>query len=179
MNVLTTAGIKHIKDILLESKKFNLSMENNEEIVSRLKFLGHIQKDEKINVRYVNRQVNNWQTSISRSFLYTDNRGNTLKFVRDVISRTFDIIEQYIRKNNGHAAKSLVVDLVKSQQGLINLKHTYSEDTKFCCDIDVLIERIRTRLAELDEFNPRLTEPELITPGTSPDFSSIDETKVN
>lgn len=156
MNALTTVGIKHIKDILLESKKFDLSMENNEEIASRLKFLGYIQKDEKINVRHVNRQANNWQTSLSRSFLYTDNRGNTLKFVRDVVSRTFDIVEQYLRKNNEFAAKSLVIDLVKSQQGLINLKHTYGEDTKFCCDIDVMIERIRTWIAELSEHYPNL-----------------------
>jgi hypothetical protein len=154
MNIVSTIGFKYLKDILLDNKMEDLSMESNEEISSRLKFIGHIQKDEKINVRYVNRQHNNWITTVSRTILYPDNRANSLKFVKDVISRSFEIIEQYIRKQNINAIHSLINDLIKSQQGLLNLKYTYSEDTKFCCDMDVMIEHVRLKLVDLKEKHP-------------------------
>lgn len=138
----------------------DISTETNEEIASRLKFIGKIQKDEKINVRYVNRQPNNWLTSFSRSIIYPDNRINALKFVRDIISRTFEIIEQNIRKENYATCKIIISDLIKCQQGLINLKSTYMDDTKFGCDIDVLIERIIAKLFVLKKDYKDLFENE-------------------
>src|SRR3990167_6694981 len=138
MNVLTSVGLMYLKG----SQTIDISMENNEEIIARLKFIGHIQKDEKINVRHVNKQPHTIYTKISRTFLYPDNRNNSLKFIRDVIARTFDILESYIHHENFVAGKSIVLDLVKAKQGITNLKYTYGDDTKFSCDLDVLIEII-------------------------------------
>jgi hypothetical protein len=153
MNALATLGLAHLKGVFVPS---DITMENNEEIISRLKFIGHIQKDEKINVRLVHRQPNNFATKIYRTVLYPDNRFNALKFIRDVISRSFDIIEHYLHRSNILVCKSIISDLVKARQGIINLKYTYSDDTKFCCDMDVLIENINSQLSQLEKEHPEI-----------------------
>uniref|UniRef100_A0A6C0EJX9 Uncharacterized protein n=1 Tax=viral metagenome TaxID=1070528 RepID=A0A6C0EJX9_9ZZZZ len=131
-------------------------MDSREEILSKLKFIGYIDKDEKLNIRYMTKSVNNWQTSLVRSLIYPDNRNNALKFVRDVISRSFEIIEHHFRHENLSESRPIIVDLIKSQQGLLNLKYTYSDDTKFCCDIDVLIEKILAKLGTIKEQHQNL-----------------------
>ncbi len=121
-----------------------MSVENQEEVISRLKFIGRIEKDEKINTRHVNRQPDSLFTRISRTLIYPDNRNNTLKFSRDVINRTFEIIQ--VKKIENDNIKGLVKDLEQAKNGLLNLKHTYSDDTKFGCDIEVLVEQITSKL---------------------------------
>lgn len=121
-------------------------MESNEEIISRLKFIGLIQKDEKINVRHVNRQPNNWYTTVSRTILWPDNRHKCLKFIQDVINRSFQIVDQTIKEKDLKRAQMVLDDLKKSVNGMTNLKHTYIDDTKFCCDIDVLVQGIESKI---------------------------------
>lgn len=157
MNTLLFAGLKHIKDSLVDYQ-FNTGMENNEEILSRLKFIGKIEKDEKINVRHVNRQPNNIMTKLQRSLLYPDNRGNALKFIKDVITRSFEIIDNCNIHSNTVVSKGIISDLLKAQQGILNLKYTYGDDTKFCCDMDVVIETINIKLLSLKETCPELFE---------------------
>lgn len=134
----------------------NQTMESHEEIISRLKFIGHIQKDEKINVTTVCRQPNSLATRISRTILYPDNRSNAYKFVKDVVTRSFEILEGYIHKENYLVGKSIITDLIKAKQGLQNIRGTYASDTKFCCDIDVLQEEIDVKLLELKKEHENL-----------------------
>lgn len=155
MNTLAVVGLNHVKNVLDDTSS-NTFMEGNEEIISRLKFISYIQKDEKIDVRHVNRQANTIYTKISRSLLYPDNRAKSLKFVKEVVSRTFDIIESHIHHQNYIVCKSIVSDLLKAKQGIINLKHTYIEDTKFCCDMDVVIEQIANKINLLKQQYPLL-----------------------
>lgn len=129
-------------------------MENNDEIISRLKFIGHIQKDEKINVRHVHRQPNTLYTKISRTILYPDSRTNSLKFIRDVVSRSFEILEHFIHEKNTEMCKSIVSDLLRAKQGILNLKYTYAEDTKFCCDMDITAELLAVKINSLKEDHP-------------------------
>lgn len=156
MNTLAAVGLKHIKDIIIDNQIGSICMENHEEVISRLKFIGHIQKDEKINVRHVNRQPNNLLTKLSRSIIYPDNRSNALKFVKDVIARSFEIIEQYNHQGNTVVSQGIVADLLKARQGIMNLKYTYNDDTKFCCDMDVVIEIIASKISSLRESHPEL-----------------------
>jgi len=158
MNTLASVSVKYIKDILLDNQLGHISMENNEEVIARLKFISHIQKDEKINVRQVNRQPNNFLTKIYRTIIYPDNRTNSLKFIRDVIYRSFEIIETLIIKNDIVTCKVIFSDLLKSKLGMNNLKYTYSEDTKFCCDMDVLIEFLCSKILFFKEKYPSLFE---------------------
>jgi len=156
MNAIVTLGLKHIKDIWQDNHIGESIMENSEEIIARLKFIGHIQKEEKINVRHVNRQPNNIWTKLSRSAIYPDNRSNALKFVKDVVSRSFEIIE--LQHDNVVVCRGIVSDLIKAKQGILNLKYTYNDDTKFCCDMDVVIENIASQLTELRLRYPDLFE---------------------
>jgi hypothetical protein len=120
-------------------------IEDYDEILSRLKFIGCIERDEKINARNVIRQPNNWLTTFVRT-LMSDSRVNTLKFVRNVINRSFEIADYFNRKNNGIEYNSVISDLIKAREGILSLKYTYATDTKFCCDLDVLLESMRARL---------------------------------
>ena len=142
-----TYGLKHF---LRNNQISNLVMESNEEIISRLKFIGYIQKDEKIDTRSVTRQPNHWGTTVYRSFISPEDRNKTLKFLREVIGRSFEILHQYVEKNVYNEANSVLCDLKNSCNGLANLKHTYAQDTKFCCDIDVMLQRINSKIIELD-----------------------------
>jgi hypothetical protein len=160
MNTVATLSVNHLKNILLYNYTDCIGMENNQEIISRLKFIGRIEKDEKINVRQVNRQPNTFFTKISRSIIYPDNRNNSLKFIRDVILRSFDILEHLINHNESIICKSLIYDLNTAKKGMLNLKYTYNEDTKFCCDIDVLIENISSKLINIKENRPHLFDDE-------------------
>ena len=38
-------------------------------------------------------------------------------------------------------------DLKQSRIGLVNLKYTYISDTKFCCDMDTLLQLIDSNLS--------------------------------
>lgn len=136
-------------------KRINeINIKNNEETLSRLKFLGHIQKEEKIDIRNVCRQPNNLITKIYRSVLYPDNRINALKFIKDVMSKTFDIINNCDKQD----LCNIIIDVIKAQQGILNLKYTYASDTKFCCDIDVLVEGITSQLEIVKMMNNDIFE---------------------
>jgi hypothetical protein len=158
MNTFAAIGLAHLKGVLLNNQLGDIAMENHEEVISRLKFIGHIQKDEKINVRHVNRQPNTFSTKIYRSVIYPDNRMNSLKFIKDVITRSFEIIEHHLHRGNTLICKSIIADLIKARQGMMNLKYTYNDDTKFCCDMDVLIENIGSKLTDLQRESPGIFE---------------------
>lgn len=120
---------------------------NVDDVISKLKFIGLIEKDEKIDTRNIQRQPSNFYTTFIRSFVLRDNRYNTLKFLKDVISQTFVILEE---KKSPFSVKKLLIDLNNSKTGIENLKHTYSSDTKFCCDLELLLEKIKTKIEDLE-----------------------------
>jgi hypothetical protein len=173
-------GINHFKNIFPSNQTDCIAMENNEEVIARLKFIGHIEKEEKINVRQCNRQPNNFLTKLSRTLIYPDNRSNSLKFIKDVILRSFDIIESLIHNRYILTCKSIISDLVKAKQGMLNLKYTYNDDTKFCCDMDVLIEQVTDKLTSLKETHPTLFEqvkPEIVSENSDTTLQKENETK--
>jgi hypothetical protein len=128
-------------------------MENKEEIISRLKFISHIKKDEKIFVRYISKQNNNLITRILRTTLYPDNRWNTIRFIKDIINSSFEILEKYMQEDNTIIVQSLLADLIKSKQGIINLKQTYGYDVKFCCDVDIILENMISKVLQIKHKN--------------------------
>ena len=125
-------------------------MNDNSEVISRLKFISKLKKGEKINTRHLYVQADGWSTSFSRTFLYQDNRGNALSLVQQTIARSFELLELYggsDTKEDQMHYQLLNKDLRQATIGLANLKCTYIKDTKFCCDMDTLLEDIYARLA--------------------------------
>ena len=146
---IVSMAIKTIKDY----SEYNINrMDGNQEIISRLKFIGKLKKGEKINTRHMYVQPDGITTSLSRTFAYQDNRGNALNFCQETISRSFELLITYERSVSSTEKvlfSKLVEDLQQSTVGLRNLKFTYITDTKFCCDMDTLLENV---LAKLDKY---------------------------
>ena len=128
-------------------------MEQTNEVISRLKFIGKLQTGDKINVKYMFVQQESIITSVSRYLIHQDNRQNTLNLVRDTIDKSFDIIYIYSKSDN-HAQKqistNIINDLKNVKNGIRNLKDTYISDTKFCCDMDTILQEIDAKLSEIN-----------------------------
>ena len=124
-------------------------MNNDQEIVSRLKFIGKIKKGEKINTHHMYVQPDGIMTIFKRTFWVHDNRSNALHFIQDTVSRAFELLLTYERSDKDSdkiLAENLIQDLNGSMIGVANIKATYLDDTKFCCDMDTLIEHINAKL---------------------------------
>jgi hypothetical protein len=129
-------------------------MNSYQEIISRLKFISKLNKGEKINTKQMYVQQEGIATTLSRTFWSQDNRINTINFIHETIKFSFELLHNYDRSDYGpeqEIAKHLVSDLRQVTHGLENLKQTYILDTKFCCDIDTLIEDIKAKLVNYDE----------------------------
>jgi hypothetical protein len=136
-----------------DSTSYNVNMESNKEVISRLKFIGRLQKGEKINARRVYVQPDGILTSIVRTLINQDNRGNTLQFVQDTIQRSFELFTTYERSDkeaDRAMCPHIIKDLKIAKTGLMNLKDTYMADVKFCCDMDTFLQTIDSKLAEIE-----------------------------
>jgi hypothetical protein len=126
-------------------------MDNNNEIMSKLKFIGKLKKGQKINTYGIFVQPEGFLTSFTRTFLGYDNRINTYNFIIQVIERIFEILRLYKKSENKSELilyKNIIEDLEKSTVGLENLKLTYSSDIKFCCDIDTILQTINSKIVK-------------------------------
>jgi hypothetical protein len=156
--------------VFKDTSNWNINnMEPDKEVISRLKFIGKVQKGEKINVKYMFVQPEGIATRISRTLINQDNRSNTLNFVRTTVSRTFTIISSYsssLQESQRHICTNVIIDLKQAKNGLQNLKDTYLSDIKFCCDMDTLLQEIDAKLSEIE---PKLNVLKDIPVLTSPD----------
>ena len=124
------------------------------ELLSSLKFLSKVKKDEKINIREMFIQPNNWTTSLSRSLYKVDNRKNTLHFIQYLILSTFTLSKQLLNSNNNaeHVmADSLLKAVINSKNGIKNLKYTYQDDIHFACILDTIMEHIDVQILQIKE----------------------------
>lgn len=124
-----------------------------EDIIPKLKFIGKIQKGDKVNVKHMYIQPMNIVSRISRSFFNIDDRANTLIFIATTIKNAFDLLLQHLENNKQFdiiTAQNIVLDLRSSRNGLLNLKETYNDDVMFCCKIDALIQDTDAKLIELE-----------------------------
>jgi hypothetical protein len=142
------------ENICLDSKKGPL--ESTHEVITRLKFISMVKRDEKINVKNMYIQPKNMFTSISRLF-NQESRDTTLNFLTMTFNRVFEIITYYTYTQK-QIDKILIIgilnDLNLSVNGLSNLQYTYSDDRLFVCHIQTLIEMINSKIREVKEFKP-------------------------
>ncbi len=127
-------------------------MNTNDDIIPKLKFIARLNKGDKINVKNLYIQPNNFINKLSRSFINIDDRSNTLIFITNTIKKGFELFLKHIEHQNPFdniLCQNLLYDLKNSTNGLSNLKETYIEDVMFVCKIDSLIEEIDARLIEI------------------------------
>jgi hypothetical protein len=129
-------------------------MESTKEVISSLKFIGKLQKGDKINTKFMYRQPDGIATRISRTLINVENRQNTISFLQSTINSAFEIIvkyEQYNKSAELAMCIHIVKDLKQSKTGLEHLKNTYASDLKFCCDIETMLQVIDVKLREIEE----------------------------
>ena len=141
-------------------------MESNSETISKLKLIGKLQNGDKLNTKYVFIQKDGFLTRLSRYFYYQDNRQNTINFVRNTIYSTFTLIITLKKSNKRYdnlILLNIVEDLESAKQGMVNLKNTYADDIKFCCDLETLLEAVEVELMKhRPEEEVDLSHPDLI-----------------
>lgn len=143
-------------------------MESNSETISKLKLIGKLQNGDKLNTKYVFIQKDGFLTRISRWLYYLDNRQNTINFVRNTIYSTFSMIMTLKKSNKRYdnlILLNIVEDLEQAKGGMVNLKNTYADDIKFCCDIETLLESVEVELTKHrpnEEEEVDLSHPDII-----------------
>ena len=150
------------------------NMEPSREILSRLKFIGYLKRNEKVNTKHVFVQPDGILTSLSRTLYNTDSRSSTLSFLQATITRSFEIMDLYSRattESDRLLYLNIIYDLTRAQGGLENLKYTYQDDVKFCCDVDTLNELI---VARLSNISPTMIEEAIKKSEPSGDLSVAD-----
>ena len=141
--------------------------ENQQETMAKLKFLGRVNKGEKINVKEMTLQTESYVTSMSRSLWFVDNRNNTLSFIQNTVQAGFSLLKILLQTSsisNREMARAVVRDIDAARNGITNLKTTYSDDTYFCCEVDTYTEMIKAKLLDLKGANGDLFVAEKNTP---------------
>jgi hypothetical protein len=135
-------------------------MESDSEIISQLKFIGRIGKGEKVNVRQKTVQPHGLRTSFVRTFYDPDTRWNLLNFITNVLKRSFGLIQVKLASNkiSGKAYCAQVIHDINTakDEGIPNVKITYADDVKFCCDIETLIQDIDSKMEGLKQTFPEI-----------------------
>ena len=140
-------------------------METQNETISKLKLIGRISNGDKLNVKGLFIQRDNFFTKISRWLYYIDNRNNTVNFVRTVIYNTFTIINNLSKSNRRYENLILInvlEDMESAKAGILNLMKTYEDDIKMNCDLLCLIESITVELTKYQNESVDLTHPDII-----------------
>ncbi len=140
-------------------------MDVNDEVISRLKFIGKINPGEKISVKGMYVQTDGWITSITRSVFTHDSRDSTMSFLNTAIKKGFDLLRMYHETYKTDRARTfeqtmfsnILADMCAAVRGLNNLKVTYDSDRMFCCKLDTLIQEINALVkqygVEVDEVD--------------------------
>lgn len=143
---------------------YKMSLSDNSEIISNLKFIGLIEKHYKINVSNLSLQPVGPYTKFNRTFIcYENSRHSALKFIERTINRSFDLVVRYAESDKISEVclvKNILVDIIKSLEGIDNLQYTYDDDIKFKCDLKSIRQSIVPRLKEVHHHYSHLFKSE-------------------
>ena len=139
-----------------------------EELSSILKFISQIKKDEKLNTKYLYVSNNSYWTRFMRTFFENESRDSTYLFIQNNLYKTFSLLdsyinnnlEQYFSNNSDETSssdneisplfiKSIINDLIKCKDGIINLQFTYQDDRIFICKLNTCILYIDSFLSKI------------------------------
>ncbi len=90
--------IKGAINLFKDTSPDNINMSAYNDVISNLKFIGRIEKGQKINTNYMLIQPDNIITSLSRTISNNDSRNKTFQFLKKNIDRSFELIEGMIMR---------------------------------------------------------------------------------
>lgn len=125
-----------------------------QDIVSKLKFIAQIKEGEKIDVQSLKVVPDHWISKLYRTLVARgESREATLEFIRGVVGEAFDLISEYLPRDQGFFQQIgylIVQSLQDAKVGLVNLGQTYHEDRMFFARLDTLIETINTKTEDIN-----------------------------
>ena len=133
-------------------------LETTHEIITRLKFIGMIKKNEKLDIKSMKVQSNTLWTSLYR-FIYQESKDTTLTFLTSTYNRVFELVHVCTlssKSSDKILCVNIINDLIRSVIGLENLETTYADDLLFICNLQALEELIDIKLKEIKETYPDL-----------------------
>ena len=129
-----------------------MSTDPNNEVLTNLKFLGKIEKGQKIVISTMTLQSDGIFTKLLRTFYYTtENRHKTLKFIERTLTTCFSLIaamQHSTRFEDKESLRQILADLEKSLTGLSNLKETYADDPWTVSAIEKQSENVHAKLKQ-------------------------------
>ncbi len=121
------------------------TMSHLEDVLTRLKFLGSIQPHDKISTTKLLRQPPSiWQPF--ERMLYGDDRQKCLTFVKTTLRDGF----QSLREAHSEPERLAILgDTRNAIASSLNLRYTYTNDTRFVCQLDVILDGAKRRLLSI------------------------------
>ena len=130
-------------------------MLTNKETISRLKFIGKIEINDKIDLKNMSITHDGLYTQISRT-IFQDNRTKTLVFLQDTVNKAFEIIKCY-EKSQKNSDKRMCYNIINDLLEKTNL------DKSICIHIGLDKRKERAidqeyylNLEKLKEYFPNL-----------------------
>lgn len=169
MNTLTLTCVANA----LSNTDVKRMTSSTQETLSCLKFIGRLQRGDRIDTRNVSVQPDGIWTMLQRTFVRKDSRANALAFIYETINRALEIFVMYERSDSPSEkalCPHIVRDLQKAKYGLKNFQQTYAGDQKFSCDIETILQSVDTRLSDILTRVPEWKEE---SPTNSPRTETI------
>lgn len=149
-----------IGDKVYEGKDFNIGGKTYDvqQLLSKLRFLSKIKKNEKLQVDGLSVVKDTWITSVLRTFFYTaECREKALAFIKDTCNGALITIEVFFTSNNPfhrEIGNMIVSTLNEAQAGIITYVETYKDDRMFISDVESFLNILRARINNLEKIYP-------------------------
>ena len=156
------------------NSKIKITDEMIDNILYKLKIISHLKQGEKLCCFNNNIFIDDsYIPSVSR-YINNQNRNDSMAFITDCIENVIYItdfiyrneisvkknikeketrnINNFFKESNDKILKKFYIKLTNSIEGLTNLKLTYNEELSIKTTIDLLIQKIQTRISKIDSI---------------------------
>tara|TARA_B100001175_G_C19166514_1_gene475409 strand:- start:75 stop:581 length:507 start_codon:yes stop_codon:yes gene_type:complete len=156
------------------NSKVKITDEMIDTILYKLKIISHLKQGDKLYCYDDNIFIDNsYIPSVSR-YINNQNRTESMAFITDCIENVIYItdfiyrnelsvkknikeketrnINNFFKESNDKILKKFYIKLTNSIEGLNNLKLTYNDDLSIKTTIDLLIQKIQTRISKIDSI---------------------------
>jgi len=145
-------------------KIFN-DKKNSDNILLNLKIISQIKEYEKLNTYNDDLSIDQTYFQYFTRKYYNNNRLNTINTIEEIVDEALNITDNTLNLDICSKTKSNVLDEEPSQllhrfvlemtnatRGLDNLKKTYKDDVSILSKLDLLIEKLNTRVNKVSKI---------------------------
>lgn len=157
------------KTIEIESNNNNTDKIFNKKtcdnILLNLKIISQIKEYEKLNTYNDELSIDQTYFQLFTRKYYNNNRVNSITMIEDIVEETLNITDKTLNIDSNNKSKSNILDEEPSQllhryvlemtnaiKGLDNLKKTYKDDVFILSKLDLLIEKLNTRVNKVSKI---------------------------